>query len=305
MLDLAKLENARRHGAKVEARCPACAEQGADKTGNHLVVFETGSFGCIANVGSAGEFHRKRIWDLAGDRTTIEKRPPLLFKPIKPKAKALPIIPPLRSLRVAEIAQLMHLRGWSYFAGLQLLTNRGLLWYGDVSDAGQLWPAWIITDNTRRNAQARRLDGKLWEGIDTKAKTLRNCEPSWPIGAGEIGDCPLVVLCEGQPDFCAALLVAWWEGIHVAPVCMTGAGNSINSEALPFFAGKRVRIACHDDDAGRAASLKWSAQLYGAGAELVDRINFQKPVKDLADYAAQIVPEAVPAEGVFKEMKQI
>lgn len=57
----------------------------------------------------------------------------------------------------------------------------------------------------------------------------------------------------GGPDFLAALQVAWWEDRDVAPVCITGARNPIHPDALPYFTGKYVRIATHDDDAGRAA----------------------------------------------------
>jgi hypothetical protein len=298
MLDLAKLENVRRRGGKIEARCPACAEMGADRAGNHLIIAEGGKFGCIVATGSEGAEHRKRIFQLAGTASTAPKARPVAIKRIPAKPKASPRIPPLRPLNVAELAAVRHLRGWCSFAGLELLTQRGLLWHGDVFDANREWPAWIITDATRRNAQARRLDGRDWQGISAKAKTLPNCDPSWPIGAAEMVPGELVLICEGQPDFCAALLVAWWEGVSVSPVCMTGAGNPIHADALPCFTGKHVRIATHDDDQGRAASVRWAAQLYEAGAATVDRINFHgmtkangEPVKDLADYATRFDPE--------------
>jgi len=41
--------------------------------------------------------------------------------------------------------------GWNYFAGLQLLSDRSLLWSGDVFDGDKYWPAWIITDRAGRN----------------------------------------------------------------------------------------------------------------------------------------------------------
>ena len=73
-----------------------------------------------------------------------------------------------------------------------------------------------MTDRSRRNAQARRLDGQQWPSIGGKkpgSKSLPGTEASWHIGAAEIGDRPLVLLCEGQPDFCAVLLVVWFEGL--------------------------------------------------------------------------------------------
>jgi hypothetical protein len=306
MLDLVKLEHVRQRDGKIEARCPACAEQGADRSGNHLFVSDDGKYGCILFPGPAGDAHRKRIFALAGDGEAIAKaRPMPIARPVA-KPKAPPIIPPLRRLTCTEMAAIAHMRGWSTYAGLQLLAYRGLLWHGEVFDAGGTWPAWVITDASRRNAQARRLDGGLWQGIGAKAKTLPNGDPSWPIGCTEIGDHDLLLLCEGQPDFCVALLVEWWEGVSVAPVCMTGAGNSIHADALSHFAGKHVRIATHDDDAGRAAGVKWATQLYTAGAALVDRFNFAglvmangKPVNDLADFATLLDPEIPSTISLF------
>lgn len=61
-LDLARLEKVRHHaGGKVTARCPACAEEDHDRTGNHLAIFPSGKFWCIADSG-----HRRRVWELVG-----------------------------------------------------------------------------------------------------------------------------------------------------------------------------------------------------------------------------------------------
>jgi hypothetical protein len=311
MLDLAKLEHVRQRGAKVAARCPACAEQGADRTGNHLFIADdgTGPFGCIMFPGPAGDDHRKRIYALAGDGEATVKARPVPFVRPRPQPKASPIIPPLRPLNCTEMAAIAHLRGWSTYSGLQLLADRGLLWYGDVPDDGRTWPAWVITDASRRNAQARRLDGGLWHGIGgAKAKTLPGCDPSWPIGADRL-EHHAVLLCEGQPDFCAALLVAWWEGVDVSPVCITGAGNAIHSDALPQFKDRHIRIAMHDDEKGCTASEQWAGQLYEAGASRVSRLNFAgmvkadgQPLNDLADFATLIGTDLPASPPVLTDM---
>ena len=318
-LDLDRIENPRLRGGKLVARCPACAELGADRSGDHLFVADEGrgKFGCIAFAGAAGEEHRKRIWDLVGRHDATGSGVPRP-SPVPPQAQArrLARIPSLRPLTVTEMATVAALRGWTSFAGLELLTRRGLLWFGMVWDDGREWPAWIVTDASRRNAQARKFVDDRWHGIGKKkAKSLPDSEGSWPIGAVDIGDRPLVLLCEGQPDFCAALLVAWWEwdGVglgSVAPVCMTGAGNPIHVEALPMFAGKHVRIAIHDDAEGVEAARRWADQLYRAGAKVVDGFNFAgltrrdgEAVNDLADFAT-LLDDEVPLtahvlEGVF------
>jgi hypothetical protein len=64
-LDVAKLDKARElAGGIVQARCPACAEGGHDRTGEHLRIYPDGKFGCCVHP-KDGE-HRKRIFALVG-----------------------------------------------------------------------------------------------------------------------------------------------------------------------------------------------------------------------------------------------
>jgi hypothetical protein len=64
--------------------------------------------------------------------------------------------------------------------------------------------AFVITDKSRRNYLARRLDGRKWEHISSKAYTLPDSQAKWPIGIQEAGPFPAIALCEGGPDFLAA-----------------------------------------------------------------------------------------------------
>lgn len=68
-LDPSKLENARQCEQKIIARCPACAQQGHDQKGNHLVIMPDGRFGCVTCPGAGGKKHRQKIYALAGDKT--------------------------------------------------------------------------------------------------------------------------------------------------------------------------------------------------------------------------------------------
>ncbi len=207
----------------------------------------------------------------------------------------------------------MRLRGWTWWAGLDQLADRGLLFTGRVWDDGGSQPAWIIADSTRRNAQARRMDGFTWAGIGgKKAKTLPGSEASWPIGGPEIGTRRNVILCEGGPDFLAVLGVVFAEGLRMddfAPVAMLGAGQSLHPDALPYFAGKHIRIAVQNDQAGRDAAQKWAGQLYQAGADTVDGFDFAglvradgQPVKDLADYFASLDTDSPDGQRVLEGM---
>jgi hypothetical protein len=63
-LDLSLLEKVRHTGGKILARCPACAEGGGDRKGNHMTIFPTGKFACAAMPGDSE--HRRRIFALVG-----------------------------------------------------------------------------------------------------------------------------------------------------------------------------------------------------------------------------------------------
>jgi hypothetical protein len=65
-LDLSKLRKLRELGEGMwQTRCPACAEAGQDRKGEHLRISADGKFGCCVFPGDRG--HRKRIFALAGD----------------------------------------------------------------------------------------------------------------------------------------------------------------------------------------------------------------------------------------------
>lgn len=72
-LDLSRLERLRAfHDSKITARCPACAEEGSDRSGNHLVIYPSGKFACVADPG-----HGRRVWELVGlsEHKTPDPRP--------------------------------------------------------------------------------------------------------------------------------------------------------------------------------------------------------------------------------------
>jgi len=80
-LDESKLENVRRKDGKLTVRCPACAEKGGDRKGEHLVVYENGAYHCVATNGERS--HRKRIFALAGkdvSGTKVKPTAPVLKK---------------------------------------------------------------------------------------------------------------------------------------------------------------------------------------------------------------------------------
>jgi hypothetical protein len=284
-LDLARLVKVKIRGGKLICQCPACAAAGADKTGDHLVIFEEGhgKWGCVAFAGD--KEHRRQIVALVGAENSQESP-----KPIAPRipTQAVPRkleLPSLRVPTVGELAQLAELRGLPLFAGLELAARAGQLRCAEIHDTDEAVSAWVLLDSSHRCAQARRLDGIPWRCIgNKKAMTLSGSQGAWPIGAADIGDKPFVALCEGGPDTLAAWTIAWWHGQHheIAPVCMAGS-PPIHTDALPNFLGKGVFTVPHRDAAGACAQKTWTAQLRAAGALWVKSFDVS-PHKDLNEF---------------------
>lgn len=68
MIDIGRIEKCRKAGDGWIGRCPACAEGGADRSGNHLRVWPDGRFACVVNSGKEGAQHRRRIFALVGKK---------------------------------------------------------------------------------------------------------------------------------------------------------------------------------------------------------------------------------------------
>lgn len=66
MLNISLLDNAKQRGGRTITACPVCRAAGNDRQGNHLVIYESGKFGCVANEGDSA--HRSEIFSLVGIR---------------------------------------------------------------------------------------------------------------------------------------------------------------------------------------------------------------------------------------------
>jgi hypothetical protein len=178
-----------------------------------------------------------------------------------------PEFPDFQKGSAADFERLGLLRNLST-EGLQLASERGLLWFAELRG----FDAWIITDSERLNAQARRMDGDTWEHLEGKPKawTLQGSFARWPIGAKESRRFESIAFCEGGPDLCAAHHFIWCEGREreVTAVAMLGATQRIHDFALPLLAGKRIRIFPHHDASGENALQLWTRQLQSVGADV-------------------------------------
>jgi hypothetical protein len=212
------------------------------------------------------------------------------------KPEAPPDLSGLEICRESDLKQISKLRSIP-IEGLLLAQERKLLFAYQNPFQGRCW---VITDDARRNAIARRLDGERFhyrqpkegEKEGPKAKCWLHAEAKWPIGIAQATTFPVISLCEGGPDFLSGFALAYAGAVEslVAPVCMTASSCSIHKEALPLFRGKRVRIFADADEPGQAALQRWAEQLQEVQAE-VDCYSFDglvkadgSPVKDLNDF---------------------
>ncbi len=81
LLDLAKLKNVHPHPSKagaLQAQCPACAENGSDESGNHLIIYDGGEgrYGCAVDQSAE---HYSLIFKLAKRDDLDERRKPEPF----------------------------------------------------------------------------------------------------------------------------------------------------------------------------------------------------------------------------------
>jgi 5S rRNA maturation endonuclease (ribonuclease M5) len=189
---------------------------------------------------------------------------------VKPKPREPIKLPTLEQGTPEELAALARSRGLPNTRGLEALQGKRLLHFATMPDGGDKVRAWLLTDQSRRNAQARRLDGKHWQALDAKpkAKTLKGAEAAWPIGAASIGAAKTVCLVEGMPDALAAATLGAGKPDAWAVVSMIGAALDVHPDALEIFKGKSVYIFVHADEAGEKAARKWAKQLAAAGAKV-------------------------------------
>ena len=262
--------------------------------------FATGEGGDVVSfvksaTGSTDAEAIRRVLELAGGIAS-----PVALAPRQGPAKPVPApYDGLAGLTLTtptfrEVQVLAELRQWPTFAGLELAAARGLLCCADVRHRGETHRAWIFTDDARHSAQARRLDGEPWAGETHtfKSKTLR-ADADNPPGLADVVSCDLrtVLLCEGEADALAALLLAWAGGFagKVGVVCLTGASKPLPPAVLAKLTGRRCRVLRQTDPAGHKAALAWAESVHAAGIT-VDLANLDgrtradgQPAKDLAD----------------------
>jgi hypothetical protein len=233
------------------------------------------------------------------------------YRPKETKRKPLALPSDLHKGCEAEIEALAALRGFSPHA-VALAVGMGVLRFGTVH--GSL--CWIVGDQSRKAAEARRMDGELFPPVgDLKARkvhTLSGSLKAWPVGIQPFHSKPekftKIIVVEGSADLIAAyhflLEREIWDAL---PVAMLGSKcRTIDSEALKLFQGRAVKIIAHADDAGREAVRGWAEQVAAAGAEKVTLFNLAgllksdgSPITDLNDCVHVRAEDQSELEGLF------
>jgi len=182
-------------------------------------------------------------------------------------------------------------------AGLKLASERGVLRFGNAYGHS----CWIVTDESGRVSEARRMDGEKFFG-QHKAMAKKGADKSWPVGIASksSGLITAILIAEGGPDLLASyhLIELLGKSEQVIAVALLGRKiSSIHEEALPLFKGKEVILCPHNDSDGGGvyAMEEWSDQIEDA-----DKISFfdfsemQTPdgnaISDLNDFAIIATP---------------
>ncbi|MEY5011768.1 MAG: zinc finger protein [Verrucomicrobiota bacterium] len=204
----------------------------------------------------------------------------------------------------ADLETVAALRQVDFWA-VATMQQAGVLAFGTVRGER----CWVVLDESRRCAEARRLNGTCFPGSG-KVHTLRGSDKSWPVGLQLPRDRTRFfrhfLLVEGSGDLVAAYHWALLLGPNCLPIALLGAGmKRIHPEALELLRGASVRIVPHDDPAGRSAVDAWQLQLRRVGCTVyIFRMHDitlpdGRRGKDLNDTTALSADVAGKLEGLF------
>ncbi len=230
----------------------------------------------------------------AEDLPILERETPLKNGRLKPQFPAIFVGADW------QYEQLSKLRSIP-ISSLRYANSLGLLWFGRVMGHD----AWIVTDSTGANGQARKLNGEVWrfklrtgEIVEPKSYTFPNAWAGWPLGAPGLAKGKNVHLCEGGPDLLADCLFAEKDE-SIVPVGMLGGAQVIHPGALPMFYQTNVTIFMHNEkpkprmvagkmftpklSSGQESAKRWWLQLKPI-VKSIKVYRFPEGIKDLNDY---------------------
>ena len=207
--------------------------------------------------------------------------------------------PPFSLGTKIEAQVLCEIRGFT-LDGLRLARDRGMLAFASVCRL----PCWIVTDNERVLAQARRLDGRWFppfKGLaERKSHTLRGSKQGHVLGVADVGKYDFLLLVEGGPDIVAAhCFIAMREAgerDRIGVLGILGASHGLPVKVARACKGKWVRVFDHADLAGKETAARWRMSLHATGVK-TDMVSFEshngKQIFDLNDQLIHDPTEAL------------
>lgn len=256
-LDVSKLTKARKLGNVTQAQCPACAESGLDKSGNHLRIFADGRFGCALQP--KDKIHNKRIWELARPEKS-EKAVPYVF-PVKTKPEP----------RIDAAGMADRWRAATPSAALAELAASLGVKTGALKSLGVGWApghkGWSFPMSDARGKvvgiRLRSDDGRKWAVTGSKQGLFI------PHGQPD----RVLHVAEGPTDTAALLSI----GIYAVgrPSCM-GCADTV-CEFVELHGIQRVVIVSDHDSPGQQGAVKLQAALS------VPSMTYTPPGKDIRE----------------------
>jgi hypothetical protein len=248
-LSLNLLENVHSVNGKTVARCPACAEDGHDKAGDHLVIDAAGRFGCVKYPGAEGGDHRRRVFALAG---VVE---PPRQKRTEHRLKRVESWPDMQSAAAALTPQQHRL------ADVYLYDKQGAAFAAVAR----------YENGAEKTFRQFHISGGKWLSGAPAG--------DWPLYLGDGIGAGSVYIVEGEKAFNAALSI----GLN-ATTSAGGSGAANKTDWRPL-AGRDVVILPDNDNPGEKFAATVAGILFGLGCTVrILRLPGLPAAGDLVEY---------------------
>ena len=179
------------------------------------------------------------------------------------------------------------------FPAVHTMVRAGILRFMKLPDGSKCY---VITDDSRRAGEVRRLDGKPFG--DSKAYPLKGVNKAWLPGLELLARAPkttAVLITEGATDLLSAIdIFSRYRRNHAGgnswqPVALLGAGcKKLHPEAEALIRGRHVRLVPDGDAAGDVMADHWRGLLRKIGCH-VDTVNLHRGT-DLTHHLSTISP---------------